>query len=425
MAPLKNFLSPKTIAVIGASDHQDKVGGILSKKISQSKVKFIPINPNHEKLFGVRCYGKVLEYSGSIDLAIIAIPAPFVAQAFEECGKKGIKDVAIISSGFSEIQNIKGEQEIKRIAQKYKIRFLGPNCFGICNPYKNLDATFSVASLEKGNIAFISQSGALWSYIADIITGKDELGISGFISLGNMEDLEFSDFIEYFSKDSNTSSMVLYIERLKNGKRFISSCQRCKKPIYAVKAGSSSEGSKAAISHTASIASDYEIYKGAFRQAGVILCDSLIDAFEKASGNRLLEFANKEAVKIAKRVFIVTNAGGAGVLLADYLSKKGFEIAREPLDLLGTATSLNYAEVLQKVKNDSAFDSIIIILTPQSMSQIKETAEAIAHFKKETNKSVVALFLGAKSMKEANESFKSNKILYFNTLEEARARLVF
>ncbi|MDP1728995.1 MAG: CoA-binding protein, partial [archaeon] len=361
MIDIKKFFNPRTIAVIGASDHSEKVGGILSQKIRDSKATLVPINPNHEQIFGVKCYKNVLDYKGTIDLAIIAVPSLFVVGALNECATKKIKDVIIISAGFSEIGNVRGEQELRDVAKKNDINFIGPNCFGIFNPYKNLDATFSASTPVKGDIAFISQSGALWSYIADFSLEKN-IGFSGFVSLGNMGDLEFSDFIEYFSKDSKTKSIILYIEKLKDGKKFISACRKCKKPIYVIKAGSSEEGSKAAFSHTASLASDYEIYKGAFSQAGVILCDSLIGAVEKIKKKEFV-VRRKDSFRIGKKVFIITNAGGAGALLADYLSKKGFEIVRGPLDILGTATGSDYFNALEKIKNETFYESIIVVLT--------------------------------------------------------------
>jgi len=420
---LKSFFEPKKIALIGASDHIDKVGGILAKKLLSYKNKFIPINPKHDKIFGIKCYKNVLDYPKSLDFAIIAVPALFVPTALEECGKKKINNVIIITAGFSEIGNTKGEYELKQIAKKYGINFIGPNCFGVCNSSNNLDTTFSATTpsrLKKTGVAFISQSGALWSYISDFMPN---LGFSDFVSLGNMGDLEFSDFIDYFSKDKKTKSIVLYVEKLKDGKKFIKTCKNCKKPIFAVKAGSSVEGSRAAFSHTGSLATDYEIYRGAFKQAGVTLCDSLIEAFEKANEKQILVRKKDQTLKLGKKVIIVTNAGGAGALMADYLSKKEFELVHGPIDILGTASGSDYFNALEKIKSED-FDCVFVILTPQSMSEIRKSADVVAGFKLRNNKQVVALFLGKKSMKEANELFENNKVSYFNTLEEARLSII-
>lgn len=411
---LDNFFKPKTIAIVGASDHIEKVGGILLDKALRSKAKIIPVNPSHDSLFGVKCYKSIMDYKGSIDLAVIAIPKDYVSRAVEECGKKGIKEVIIISAGFSEVGEEDSEKEVKNIAQKYGIRFMGPNCFGVFNPLLNLDLTFSRTSPERGKVAFISQSGALWSYMADFSVGK--FGFSGFASLGNMADLEFSDFIEYFSRDKETEAIVLYIEKLKNGRRFIELCKKSKKPIFAVKAGSSEEGSKAAFSHTGSLATDYKIYQGAFKQSGVKLCNSLIEAFEAALGKKLIE-KNSKKYDLGKRVFVITNAGGAGALLADYLSSKNIKLITKPLDILGTALAQDYKKALED--NESLnMDTIYVIVSSQSMTELKETAKVIADFKNNSKKNVIALFLGGKSMQESNRIFSENNIPYFNILED-------
>lgn len=420
---LEFFFNPKSIALIGASELQEKVGGILLKKLITSKVKIIPINPKHETIYGLPCYKSILDYPKSIELVIIAIPAPFVASVLEECGKKGIKQVIIISAGFSEIGNTGGEAKLLEIARRYGIRILGPNCFGICNPYRNLDTTFSTTMPKKGNIGFISQSGALWSFISDFSVDNG-FGFSKFVSLGNMADLEFYEFLDYFAKDKKTKKIILYIEKLKEGRKFINICRKIKKPIFVIKAGKSEKGSQAAFSHTASIASEYEIYKGVFKQAGVILCDTLEEACEKASG-KVIKSKLKNSVKIGKRVFILTNAGGAGALVSDYLSEKGFLIPEKSWDIIGTASGSDYFNALEKLKNKDFFDSIIVILTPQSMSEIKKTAEVISNFRIQNSKGIVPLFLGGKIMKEANNIFNQSKIFYFNNLKDARDSLVF
>lgn len=418
-----SFFNPKSIALIGASEMEEKVGGILMKKLITSKIKLIPINPKHDEILGIKCYKSVLDYTKGIDLAIIAIPANFVALALEECGKKKIKSVIIISAGFSEVGNTGGENQILEIASKYGIKILGPNCFGICNPSKNLDTTFSTTMPKKGNIGFISQSGALWSFISDF-SANSEFGFSSFVSLGNMAQLEFPEFIEYFSKDKKTKSIVLYIEKLKNGRKFLNVCKKSKKTIYAIKGGESEKGSAATFSHTASLASDYLIYRGAFKQAGVIICDTPEEAFQKASGKKIISKKIIET-KIGKRVFILTNAGGAGALVSDYLSQKGFEIIEKSWDIIGTASGSDYFNALEKLKNKDSFDSIIVILTPQSMTEIKKTADVIVNFKTQTGRTIVPLFLGGKVMAVANKIFKEAGIPYFNTLSDARTSLVF
>ena len=415
MEVLKNFLSPKSVAVIGASEKDGKVGFSLMKNLKDFKGEFIPINLSSDRILGRKAYKSVLDYPDKIELAVIAIPLESVPHALHDCGKKKIKSVIILSAGFSEIGNKKGEEDILRIAKKYKMRVLGPNCFGISNPYLSLDTTFSMNKPEKGNIAFISQSGALFSYVSDFTDSK--FGISGFVSLGNMSDLNFNDFLEYFLKDKKTKSIVLYIEKLKEGRKFIDICKKSKKRIYVVKVGRSEKGSEAAISHTGSLATDFNVYKGVFKQAKVTLCKSLMGCFERASGRKLIKY---KKLKLGKKAVIITNAGGAGALFADYCESHGVNVVdwkeKNPLDLIGTAKSEDYREALEKLKNKKFYDTIIVILTPQKMSEVENTAYVISEFKNETGKNIISLFLGKKSMKKANEIFESNNVQYSNNL---------
>lgn len=402
-AGVKTLLNPKSIAVIGASEHPGKVGNVLMKKLLKFNGEVIPINIERDIVMGKKAYASVLNYKKNMDLAIIAIPAQKVKNVLIECGKKKIKNVIIISAGFSEIGNTREENEIIDIGKKYRMNILGPNCFGIANPYLNLDATFSNLSAKKGDIAFVAQSGALWSYLSDVSFSKNKPKFSAYVSLGNMADLEFDDFIEYFNKDKRTKKIVLYIEKLKDGKRFIEACKKSKKKIIAVKSGKTKVGSEATLSHTGSLATDFEIYKGAFRQAGIELKNSLADAFNI----KKLEFKPK-----GKNVAIVTNAGGAGALITDYLIERGYNV-NKPIDLIGTALAKDYRRVLNKLKN-SKIDSVIVILTPQAMSQPEKTAEEIIEFSK--FKPITALFLGENSVKRAKEILKKKKIPCFTNI---------
>jgi acyl-CoA synthetase (NDP forming) len=461
MVNIKNFFEPKSIAIIGASDHIEKVGGILLSKAVKSSAKIFPISLNHDELLGIKCYKSVLKVKEKINLAVIAIPASFVAKSMEECGKKGIKEVILISAGFSEVGNMKDEEEVLRVAKKYGIRFSGANCFGTCNPWVGLDLTFANSMAEKGDIAFVSQSGAMWSYVADL---KGGFGISAFVGLGNMDNMDFNDFIEYFGKDKKTKSIVLYVEKLKDGKRFLEACKKAiknGKRIYAIKGGSSDAGERAAISHTASLASDYAIYTGAFRQAGVEMCENFLEMFEasflkkkasletkehssisgdmqltKASGIKRNIRGNK--IKVGKSAFIITNAGGAGVLLSDYLVRRNVKIVDKSLDIIGTALAEDYMRNFNEIKNKS-FETLFVILTPQSMSEMEKTAGVVVKIKEEfsvehtrvsamegrmkkelakSKRNVVAVFLGEKSMKEANKIFEKNGVEFVNGFEE-------
>ena len=400
---MKQFFKPKTIAVIGASTNPNKVGGILMNKLKSFNGKVIPINPKLE-------YKTVIQYKKIIDLAIIAVPAKFVPKTLIQCGKKKIKSVIIISAGFSEIENTKESKQIIAIAKKHKINFLGPNCFGIANINNNLDTTFAKQTPKKGSIGFISQSGALWSYIADL-----NIGFSKFISLGNPVGLGFTEVLNYLSKDNQTKSIILYIEKITDGKEFIRLAKKCKKPIYAVKVGKTKEGSKAAISHTGSLATDYEIYKGMFKQTNIILCNSIEEALEKAAKRKLKPIGKQKQLKFRinfdNKTTIITNAGGAGALASDHLEERG--IRTKMIDLLGTATSKDYKKTLNKNKKEN----ILLIVTPQAMTDIENISRVIIDFKKQNKKSkVITCLLGSKSMQPSISLLRKNKISVTNTL---------
>lgn len=405
-----NFFSPKTIALIGASDHPDKIGGILFNKLLKFNGKLIPINPSHSQLGNLKCYPSLLEFKEKIDLVIIAIPKDFVSAALEECGKKGVKNAIVISAGFAEVGNIEQEKKLVEIAKKYSIRFLGPNCFGVFSPDANIDSTFAMTTPKKGNIAFISQSGALWSWVSDY--PADKFGFSGFASLGNMADLEFSDFIKYFSSDKSTKSIILYIEKLKDGKKFIDACKKSNKKIYVIKAGKSEQGTRAAFSHTGSLATDYEIYKGAFKQAGIELCPGIASAFEKASGKKFI--IKKQKVNFDKEVMIITNAGGVGALTTDYLNAKGVSVIG-PLDILGAAMATDYRKALED--NKGKCNQFVVIVTLQSMTDLENIARTLIDFKKQSGKKIVAIFAGNKSVKIATDILIKNNVPVFNELE--------
>jgi len=400
---IQRFFEPKSIAVIGASENTGKVGNDLMLKLENFKGEVIPINPQNKEILGKKVYASVLDYKKEIELAIIAIPAQLVNKVLEECGKKKIKNVIIISAGFSEIGNNQAEEELKKTAEKYSINFIGPNCFGITNPAINLDVTFANKSTISGETALISQSGALWSYIADL-----GIGISKFVSLGNMAKLSFVDFLEYFIQDEKTKKIILYIERLKQGKRFIEICRNSKKPILVVKSGKSKQGLKATISHTGSLATDYRVYSGIFNQAKIKQFQLITEALNmKSDLPKLIE-----TIKQIKNpeISIITNAGGAGALITDNLELNGISVKEAPLDVIGTALALDYKNAIE----NSNSNVIIVIFTPQTMSQAKETAEAIIELsKKDKSKQIIPCFLGEASIKEAMSLFKKNKIPCF------------
>lgn len=388
---LKKLFYPHSIAVIGASKNPQKVGGILMNKLNKFEGEIIPINPKHNFISNKKTYSSVLKYKKKIDLVIIATPKETVILVLKECAKKKIKNIIIITSGFSEIGNTKEESQIIEISKKYKLNILGPNCFGIVNTELNLDTTFSSSIPMKGTTAFVSQSGALWSYISEL-----NIGFSKFVSLGNMSDISFSDIIKYLNNDKKTKKIVCYIEKLKDGKEFIKVCKKSKKEIIVVKAGKTKMGESSAVSHTGSLATDYNVYKGAFKQAKVKHVESLTEAFNI----NLPEIKIKNKSKTA----IITNAGGAGVLVTDYVEQRGIKIEKV-LDILGTANAEDYKKALTKFSK--IYKHIIVILTPQKMSEPEKTANVITKFKK---LKITTFFLGDKSIRESKKILEKNKI---------------
>lgn len=315
---LKGLFEAKTIAVIGASRQAQKVGHDVFRNLLVSRRKIYPINPNAKKINGIKCYPSVLNVKEKIDLAVIAVPAKIVPKVMLECAKKEIKNIIIISAGFSEVGETELEDEIVKIAKRFGMRILGPNCLGIIDTDKKLNATFFNKMPLKGEIGFISQSGALGVAELDWAI-KKKIGLSKFISFGNMADIDIHELIDYLNEDKNTKAICLYIESLKKGKEFISSAKRSKKPIIALKAGETASGAKAASSHTGALATDNAIYEGAFRQCGVSRVHTLFQLFEVAQSHTLRE------CPLGLRALVITNAGGPGVIASDAFEKDGIE----------------------------------------------------------------------------------------------------
>ncbi len=423
MGDLDNFFYPKSVAVIGASNKFGKVGNALMHNLKMFKGKVFPVNLNENKVLGIKAYKSVLDIKKNIDLGVIAIPEKGVYSVLEECGKKEIKNVIIITAGFGETGNNEGQNRLIQISKKYNIRILGPNNFGNVNPYIDLDTSFSKLTPEKGNIALISQSGALWVYISQLSLGQ--FGFSIFSSLGNMIDVDFADIIEYLNNDKNTKVIVCYIETLKDGKKFMDICRKSKKPIITIKAGATQAGQKAALSHTGSLAGEIEIYKAAFKQCGVHLVETVEDAFDKA------QFLVNQNLKGNKTV-IITNGGGLGVLCADYCAKNNLDVVKlpdslirhldlshnwsrnNPIDLVGDADHTKYKEIFLKLEENHFFDNVIIILSQQEMIDVYKVSKEIVNFRKRSKKNVVCCLVGiGENIDRAKKLLKENGILSY------------
>lgn len=426
------MLYPDSIAVIGASSDKKKIGyQILQNILSNGyKGKVYPINLHDKKIAGLAAYKSIAEVKEKIDMAVLCIPAEFSISEIEKCAENGVKNINMITAGFSEMGGVGRLREMKliEIAKKHNLNILGPNCFGLMNTENDLNATFAKSKNKKGSIAFVSQSGAICSAVLDWSQDKN-LGFSKFVSLGNKAILDENDFFEYFAKDKKTDLVVAYLEEITDGRKFMETVSKLSriKPVAILKSGQSEAGRQAALSHTGSMAGSHESVLAGFRRSGVIILDNMEEMFD------LLTFYNKKKV-INKEVAIVSNAGGPLVSTVDLLSKKGIalnefsrDLAKElekalppivkiknPLDIIGDADAERYANALRIIVADNSISNLLVLLTPQSSTQVKKTAEVIAELTdKFKDKNIFASFIGGESIEEAKKVFKKNKIICF------------
>lgn len=435
---LNKFFCPKTIAVIGASNNERSVGYSVFKNIKQGGYQgdVYPVNIKDSVVQGQTAYKSVSEMPVVPELAIIATPAATVPDLVEECGRIGTNGTIIISSGFLEAGE-KGKEmfsRLKSISEKYRIKILGPNCLGYINPRFGLNASFAPKMPKGGKIAFISQSGALCNTFLDWSINEN-IGFAYFVSIGSMADISFDELIDYFNADSEVSSILIYMESLNSARKFMSSARAFSrtKPIVVLKAGTQDAGKKAVLSHTGTMAGDDAAFDAAFERAGIIRTETVSGLFNYAK-----TLANQENPK-GNRLAVVTNAGGPAVIATDYLVQRGGEIAKiseetvasldkilapawskgNPIDLLGDAKPENYRDAVAACLKDEAVDAILIILTPQSVTQPKETAELIAAIPGLDKKPVFASFMGSEEVKSGIDILLQSGLPVYRTPEKA------
>ena len=328
---LKPFFNPKTIAVIGASSNPKKVGYGVIKNLRSFKGKIIAINPKRKEILGINPYPSLLDVPEKIDLAVISIPAKSVPQAIKDCANKGIKTVIIISAGFGETgeEGKKLQEKFLQTAKENKIRIVGPNCLGILYPPNSLNASFGPALPPSGKVAFISQSGALADSVIDWSL-REKYGFSAIVSYGNKSNLDAPDFIAWAGKDPYTKAIALYIEGFTDGRYFLQTAQEVSKikPIISMKAGRSSAATKAISSHTGSLAGAYNVYKGAYRQSGVIMADTLSEMFA------LSKSLSMQSPAKGNRIAIVTNGGGCGIMAVDYCEELNISLPQPSKEMI-------------------------------------------------------------------------------------------
>ena len=428
---LSFFFKPESVAVIGASSNTEKLGHAVLRNLVEGGYADIgrvyPINPKSKEILGLTAYPSVTDVPDPIDLAVIVIPHQYVPDALQTCGEKGIKGVIIISAGFREagIEGVEREREIIKIAKKYGMRIIGPNVLGVLDTFTPLNASFAADSPPRGPIAITSQSGALGTAILDWAQAGS-LGLSKFVSLGNKADVNEVDLLEEWSEDENTKVILMYIEELTAGQEFLNKAREVSKskPVAAIKSGVTQSGARAVSSHTGSLAGSEQAYHAAFQQAGVIRADSMEELFDMA-----LAFGYQPQLKGTK-IAIITNAGGPGILATDALERAGLSLARfenktiqalektlpdaasasNPVDVLGDALADRYEFALDTVANDPNVDGLLVVLTPQAMTEIEATAQAVCDKAAEFDKPILTCFMGEKRVKAGIQILTENNI---------------
>ncbi len=429
MDNLDAIFAPQSVAVVGASTVPGKVGHDIFVNILRGGFTgtLYPVNPSARSIASVRAYPSISEIPDPIDLGMIILPPPLALKAVEEAVENGVKGIVIVSAGFREVgaEGRKIEDRIVEVCSQAGVRVIGPNCLGVINPLPavRLNASFSARMPAAGNISFISQSGALCTAVLDFAADR-EFGFSKFISIGNKADVDELDLLRYLHKDPDTEVIMLYLEELRRGPEFISTVKEITsgdfrpKPVLVIKSGRTSAGAQAAASHTGALAGTEGVYDAIFRQSGIIRVDTIDELFDFASA-----FAYKNESELGKlrrkvpsgnQVAIVTNAGGPGIVATDMTVSSGLELARfspetvevlashlpqtanlhNPVDVIGDAASDRYENALAAVIRDQNVDGALVILTPQSMTNVLGTAEAIVRIARRSHKPILCCFMG-------------------------------
>ncbi|KAL0218387.1 hypothetical protein P9112_004040 [Eukaryota sp. TZLM1-RC] len=415
LSPLHYIFNPRSVAVIGATERVGVAKTLLFNLIRSPFGGVVyPVNPKRGAVHGIKAYPSISAIPEPVDLAIIVTPAKTVPAIVKECSEAGAKSAIILSAGFAEMGEPGLELERQIVDNKGNMRIIGPNCLGIINPILGLNATFAASNAKKGRVAFLSQSGALCTSILDYSL-RENIGFSAFVSTGSMLDVDYGDLIDHFGSDPNTDAIVFYAESIGNPKKFYSAARQVAltKPIIVIKAGRTAEGSAAAASHTGSLTGSDDILTAMFERCGVLRVDKIAELFYMA------EVLSKQPRPKGNRLTIVTNAGGPGVLSTDslisgdgQLTELSTETINElnsflpnawshgnPVDVLGDSDESRYQKTLAVVANDHNSDGILVILTPQDMTNPTATADALVPYAK-IGKPVLASWMGGQSVAE-------------------------
>lgn len=439
---LDNFFKAKSIAIIGVSSSPAKVGHVLFRNLIDAgyKGKVLPVNPKLKSLLRYKVYKSIVDIKEKVELAVIAIPAELVLKAVTECYKKKIKDVLIVTAGFKEVGKGNLEDELKFYLESHDMRMIGVNCLGTLDLHKNVDLIFLPRSRlkrpEAGNISFITQSGAIGSAIFDL-AASNGYKFSKFISYGNATVIDESDIIEYLIKDKSTEVICMYLEGVQNGSKFFESLKKAAriKPVIVVKGGVSEEGSKAAKSHTGSLAGSSDVYFGIFKQVGVIIAENLEQMLYYAS-----TFSKIRKIK-GNRVAIITNGGGYGIITTDAVSKSSNlklaalseKIKHElkmkinndlvsldnPIDVVGDANTERYQLALDACMKDDNVDAVVMVVLYQTPLITTDIVDVISEYNLNKKKPILVVSTGGIFTKILRESLEENNVMTFSFPEHA------
>nr|WP_202797443.1 bifunctional acetate--CoA ligase family protein/GNAT family N-acetyltransferase [Chthoniobacter flavus] len=415
-------MNPQSIAVIGATEAEHSVGRAILENLSAFQGRVFAVNPKHKTVLGVPAFASIGAIPEPIDLAIVATPASTVPAILGECAAAGVKGAVIISAGFKETGASGAELERQILAQRGHMRVLGPNCLGVMLPHIGLNATFAASMARAGKVAFLSQSGALCTAILDWSL-REEVGFSAFVSLGSMLDIGWGDLIEFFGDDPQTKSIVCYMESVGDARTFLSAAREVafSKPIVVIKVGRTEAAARAAASHTGSLTGSDAVLDAAFRRAGVVRVETIEELFDIA------EVLAKQPPPRGPRLAIVTNAGGPGALATDILVTAGGQLAKlspqtltkldqllppawshgNPIDLLGAADAETYGRAFEIALSEESVDGVLVILTPQAMTDIDGTATQLANLARGSSKPVLASWMGGASLESARTALNA------------------
>jgi acetyltransferase len=441
---LEKIFRPRSVAVIGASEKQGSIGDTIMRNLVEGgfEGRIMPVNPKHESVHDLPCFPSVSEADASADLAVVATPIHTVPDIVRDCVKAGVGGAVVISAGGKETgaKGVKIEQEIEEEARKGGLRIVGPNCLGFISPGRKLNASFASHMPAKGNLAFISQSGAICTSILDHSL-KEGIGFSTFVSIGSMLDVDFGDLIDFLGNEYQVQSILLYVESLTNVRKFMSAARAVSriKPVLVLKAGRSAAGAKAAASHTGAMAGEDDVYDAAFKRAGCVRVNTIQELFDCA------ELLAKQPRPAGKRIAVITNAGGPGVMAADGLSQHGIEPAKlsddtieslnqvlppawshgNPIDILGDASPERYSKAIEVCVKDKGLDGSLVLLSPQAMTDPTAVAQSIADNFKGSKYPIFAVWMGGVDVSEGLNILNEAGIPTFNFPERAIAAFMY